>query len=64
VRTLADGLGTVGQPMGYHARVRSRKAAVRMSDCNYSEPRPDSGSTDRSGVIGVTDLGESVPPMS
>jgi hypothetical protein len=41
VRTLADGLGTVGQPMGHHARARSRKAAVRMSACTYSEPRPD-----------------------
>jgi hypothetical protein len=41
VRTLADGLGTVGQPMGHHARARSCKTAVRMSACTYSELRPD-----------------------
>jgi hypothetical protein len=31
VRTLADGPGTVGQPMAHHAGARSGKAAVRMS---------------------------------
>jgi hypothetical protein len=33
VRTLADGLGTVGQPMGHYARGRGGKAAVRMCAC-------------------------------
>jgi hypothetical protein len=40
VRTLADGLGTVGQPMGSHARARSRRQTnLRLANLHYDDAK-------------------------